>query len=95
MFIKKLLISLDMFNTKTQNKMNKKLGTLVAANLDLDLFFSISVTNYQISLMAYLSQEIETYLLNKGFYRYDDLHGEEDSMVEMTNGEIRIVLAEK
>lgn len=82
-----------MFNTKTQNKMNKKLGTLVAANLDLDLFFSLSITNYQISLMAYYSDEIVSYLLKRDFYIYQDLHKDTDSMIEMTNGEIRIVLS--
>lgn len=73
--------------------MNKQLEILNSANLDLDLFFSVSIDITGLRIMGFYSFELENYCLSNGFKHYDNIHTGDDNMIELTNGLIRIVLA--
>lgn len=72
--------------------LNEKLGKLIALGLDLDLFWNLSITCYDMSLMGYCSEKTESHLLEKGFVKYDHLYHDDDTLLEYKNGDCRIVL---
>jgi hypothetical protein len=75
--------------------MNKKLGTLVAQGLDLNLFWYITITDYQLQLRGDYSRKLVNYILSKGFEKYDYIYEDNDKEFEYTNGECRILLSKQ
>jgi len=72
--------------------MNKQLGLLVALNLDMDLFFSVSITNNDIRILGDYTQDTRDYLLLKGFEKFDYLYADNDLMLEYKYKKICITL---
>jgi hypothetical protein len=62
--------------------MNKNLGILIGLGLDLNLFYSMSISEYEISLQADRSVKLENYLVSKGFVKWDYLYSDVDSHSE-------------
>lgn len=62
--------------------MNKNLGILIGLGLDLNLFYSMSISEYEISLQAHRSIKLENYLVSKGFVKWDYLYSDVDSHSE-------------
>lgn len=62
--------------------MNKNLGILIGLGLDLNLFYSMSISEYEISLQAHRSVKLENYLVSKGFVKWDYLYLGVDSHSE-------------
>jgi len=71
---------------------SKELGNLISQNLDLDLFWSINISEYSISLIGDYSKATEKYLLKKSFEHKDYLYADDKDKIELQNGSIRIVL---
>jgi hypothetical protein len=72
--------------------LNEKLGKLIALGLNLDLFWNLSISCYDISLMGYYSEKTKSHLLEKGFVKYDDLYHDDDTLLEYKKDGCRIVL---
>jgi len=62
--------------------MNKNLGILIGLGLDLNLFYNMSISEYDISLQAHRSVKLENYLMSKGFVKWDYLYSDVDSHSE-------------
>ena len=77
-----------------KNTMNKNLGNLIAENIDLDLFFSMTVNEIELSLIGYFNEKTEEHLISKGFESFEYLYPDDDSSREYKKGSIRIVLFE-
>ena len=77
--------------------MNKNLGLLIANGLDLTLFWSMTISNYEVSLMGTYSKKTENYLIAKGFERYFYCYQEDNKeLTEYKHADgIRIVLTTK
>ena len=56
--------------------MNKNLGFLISLGLDLDLFYSINIGEYDIRLIGDYSRKLNTYLLSKEFDIEDYLYAD-------------------
>jgi hypothetical protein len=74
---------------------SKELGNLISQNLDLDLFWSITISEYSISIIGDYSKVTEKYLLKKSFEHKDYLYADDKDKIELQNGSIRIVLIKK
>lgn len=74
--------------------MNKNLGLLIANGLDLTLFWSMTISNYEVSLMGTYFKKTENYLIAKGFERKFHTYKEDDKIYkhyQSTDG-IRVIL---
>lgn len=58
--------------------MKKNLGLLIASGLDLNLLWSITISDYDISAMGYYSKKTENYLIANGFERKFHTYKEDD-----------------
>jgi hypothetical protein len=77
-----------------KNTMNKNLGNLIAENINLDLFFSMTTNEIEVSLIGYFTPKTEKHLISKGFELFNYLYPDDDSSREYKKGSIRIVLFE-
>lgn len=75
--------------------MNKNLGILVGENLDLDLIYTLTVSEYEISGQGHRNAKTIKHLLSRGFEKYDYLYGDVKSRDEFKKGIFRIVLIGK
>jgi hypothetical protein len=75
--------------------MNKHLGLLVAQNLNLDLFYSTTISEYEISLQGHNTAQARKHLIGKGFIQHDYLYGDNKNMTEFKNHGIRVTLVSK
>lgn len=69
----------------------EKLELLISENLDLELFYSISIS-CSIRIQGHYSEETENYLIKRGFEKYDLLYAEDDKMIEYKKNQIDILL---
>jgi hypothetical protein len=76
------------------NTMTNQLNYLISENLDLNLFFSLNLGEETIRLLAYYSEDLEKYLVEKSFVQKDYLYQNDIDKVELEseNGKVRIVL---
>jgi hypothetical protein len=72
--------------------LNNQLGSLISIGLDLTLFWNISISQYDISLLGKYSKNTEKHLLRKGFIKCDILYADNDNFVEFKNDICRIAL---
>lgn len=72
--------------------MNKLLGILVCENLDLTEFYNISIETDRMRLMGNFTDELETYIFDKGFVPFQRLYDVRDESLEYKKGKIEIVL---
>lgn len=73
--------------------LNKQLGNLIAENLNLNFFFSVTIDNYQIFLLGKYTLITEEYLLNQGFTIYDYAHKDNPLFIEFIKGNVKATLA--
>jgi hypothetical protein len=73
-------------------KLKNQLGNLISIGLDLDLFWNISIGEYEISLLGKYTKNTEKHLLSKGFLKCDILYTDNDNFVEFKNDFCRIAL---
>jgi len=62
--------------------MKKVLDYLISEDLDLSLFFSLSLDENRTRLLGYHTPETEAYLISKGFEKIDYIYKDDDFMVE-------------
>lgn len=74
--------------------MNQNLRNLLLENLNLDLFYSISIGYNGTRLISDYSEDLEKYLLKKSFHQKDYLYEDNLERLELENvdGSVRIVL---
>ena len=58
--------------------MEKNLKTLIDLNLDLGLFYNVSISRWDITLQSHNTEDLRNYLLGKGFVKYNYLYNEDD-----------------
>ena len=58
--------------------MEKNLKTLIDLNLDLGLFYNVSISRWDITLQSHNIEDLRNYLLGKGFVKYNYLYNEDD-----------------
>jgi hypothetical protein len=75
--------------------MNKNLGFLISLGLDLDLFYSINIGEYDIRLIGDYSRKLNTYLLSKEFDIEDYLYADKPKNFEYKKNNCRILLIKK
>jgi hypothetical protein len=75
--------------------MNKNLGLLISLGLELDLFFSLSIGEYDVRLMGFYSKKLENYILSKGFIMYDYLYSDNPNYIEFNKDGCAIILVKK
>ena len=62
--------------------MNKNLGNFISIGLDLELFYNLTVSEYEFSLQGFYSAKTEKHLLAKGFIKFDYLYADNDKIHE-------------
>ena len=75
--------------------MNKNLGTLIALGLDLEKFWRMDISLWEIQLRADYTEEIHAYVLLKGFEQYDWCYADNPKMFEFKKDNCRILLDKK
>jgi len=75
--------------------MNKNLGTLIALGLDLEKFWRMDISRWEIQLRANYTEEIHAYVLLKGFEQYDYVYADNPNEFEFKNGDCRIILSKE
>lgn len=74
------------------NRIQNSLGTLIGLGLDLELFFSLNITDYDLSLLGKYSKSKENYLIKKGFIKCDIIYSDNPDWVEYKKDNCRIAL---
>jgi len=62
--------------------MKKVLDYLISEDLDLSLFFSLSLDENRTRLLGYHTSETEAYLISKGFEKIDYIYKDDEDMLE-------------
>ncbi len=69
-----------------------QLGNLIGLGIDVNSFFSITINEYEISLLGFHSEDLESKLLLSGFVIYDYCYANNPSWLELTKDGCRISL---
>jgi hypothetical protein len=77
------------------NKLNNNLGALISLGLDLDLFFSMNITDYDFSLIGFYTVKVEDHLISKGFTQGNYIYNDNPEWVEYKKDDCRIALHKK
>lgn len=72
-----------------------QLGNLIGLGIDVNSFFSITINEYEISLLGFHSEDLESKLLLNGFVIYDYCYANNPSWLELTKDGCRISLNKK
>ena len=72
--------------------MNKNLGILIGENIDLDLFYAVSLDSSKIRAQGKFTKQLENYLFKKGFEKFDWLYAENEDMLEYKKGIVQVLL---
>ena len=78
--------------------MNKNLKKLIALGLDLDLFYNLSISKYEVVLQSHNTEDLRNHLVEKGFTKFNYLYTEdnvENSEYCLTEPNVRVVLIGK
>jgi len=77
-----------------EKRMSLNLQNLLLENLNLDLFYSISIGYNGTRLLAEYSKVLEEYLLQKSFHKKNYMYEDDLETIELENvdGSVRIVL---
>ena len=73
--------------------MNKNLGTLIALGLDLEKFWRMDISLWEIQLRAYYTEELHAYVLLKGFEEYDYIYANNPNQFEFKIDNCKILLS--
>jgi hypothetical protein len=71
---------------------SEQLGTIIGLGIDINLFFSVTISEYQISLLGHYTEEFEEYLIANGFEFFDYLYADNQDWIELTKDGCRIAL---
>lgn len=63
--------------------MTKSLGNLISKNLDLNLFFSITINETSIRILGYYSKATLKYLEKKSFVQKDFCYADDKTRIEL------------
>ena len=58
--------------------MKKHLGTLIGLGLNLELFYNVSISKYDVTLQSHNTEDLRNYLFEKGFVKYHCLYTEDN-----------------
>jgi hypothetical protein len=72
---------------------SEQLGTIIGLGIDLNDFFSINVTTSGVTLLGNHSDELEEYLIGKGFKIYEYLYSDNPDWVELIKNGCRVALS--
>ena len=72
--------------------LNNQLGSLISIGLDLNLFWNISIGQYDISLLGKYTKNTEKHLLRQGFIKGDVIYSDNPDWVEFKKDNCRIDL---
>jgi hypothetical protein len=78
--------------------MNKNLGTLIGLGLNLELFYNVSISKYEITLQSHNTEDLRNHLFENGFVKYNYLYSEdnvENSEYHIPDLYIRVLLIGK
>ncbi len=75
-----------------ENKISKRLGLLIGLNLNLNLFYSLTFTEYDTALQGNYSPKLKKHLIENGFEQYEYLYKDEKDKLEFKKEKIRVVL---
>ena len=75
-----------------ENKISKNLGLLIGLNLNLNLFYSLTFTEYDTALQGNYSLKLKKHLIENGFEQYEYLYKNEKDRLEFKKENIRVVL---
>jgi hypothetical protein len=71
------------------------LGNFIGLGIDINSFFSVTINEYEITLLGFYTEELEKKLLLAGFVIYDYCYANNPNWVEMTKDGCRISLNKK
>jgi hypothetical protein len=75
--------------------MEENLKTLINLNLDLGLFYNVSISRWDIILQSHNVEDLRNYLLSKGFVKYNYLYAEdntENAEYQIEELNVRVIL---
>lgn len=75
-----------------ENQISKRLGLLIGLNLNLNLFYSLTFTEYDTALQGNYSLKLKKHLIENGFEKYEYLYKNEKDRLEFKKENIRVVL---
>ena len=75
-----------------EKQISKRLGLLIGLNLNLNLFYSLTCTEYDTRLQGNYSLKLKKYLIENGFEQYEYLYKNEKDKLEFKKENIRVVL---
>ena len=75
-----------------ENQISKRLGLLIGLNLNLNLFYSLTFTEYDTALQGNYSLKLKKHLIENGFEQYEYLYKNEKDKLEFKKEKIRVVL---
>jgi hypothetical protein len=75
-----------------ENQISKRLGLLIGLNLNLNLFYSLTFTEYDTALQGNYSLKLKKHLIENGFEQYEYLYKNEKDRLEFKKENIRVVL---
>lgn len=69
-----------------------QLGNLIGLGIDVNSFFSVTINEFEISLLGFYSEDLENKLLLSGFVIYDYCYTNNPNWIELTKDGCRIAL---
>ena len=75
-----------------EKQISKRLGLLIGLNLNLNLFYSLTFTEYDTALQGNYSLKLKKHLIENGFEQYEYLYKNEKDRLEFKKENIRVVL---
>lgn len=75
-----------------ENQISKNLGLLIGLNLNLNLFYSLTFSEYDTALQGNYSLKLKKHLIDNGFEQYEYLYKNEKDRLEFKKENIRVVL---
>lgn len=75
--------------------MEKTIKNFLKLKLHLSYFFNSSFSKNQVRLIGYYNEKVERHILEKGFVKADDVHQDDEDMIEYAKDNVKIVLSVK
>jgi hypothetical protein len=75
--------------------LSTQIGTIIGLGIDINLFFSMTVSEYEISFLGFYSNELEGKLISRGFEVYDYCYKNNPKWIELHKDGCRISLSKQ
>jgi hypothetical protein len=72
--------------------LSTQLGNFIGLGIDINSFFSITINEYEITLLGFYSEDLEKKLLSSGFVIFNYCYADNPNWVELTKDGCRISL---